>query len=86
VLDRKTKVTKIEVEQFKSLFPMQKIQRIKSSPYKIKVDHSWMSSFGKPMKLIKKNVIKIDEEGKSIIKSQLFRSLSTRSDWEKGSS
>ena len=36
-------------------------------------------------KINKKNVIKIDEEGKITIKPQLLRSMSTRSEWGEGS-
>jgi len=62
---------------------MQKIQRINSNLEEIKIDRFWISSFDKPMKINKKNVIKIDENGKITIKSQLLRSMSTRSEWEK---
>ena len=54
----------IEVEKFESPTPMQKIQRIKSNPQDIEIDRSWISSFANPTKINKKNVIKIDEEGK----------------------
>jgi len=79
-----TKVTMIEAEKFESPTPMQKIQRIKSNPQDIKIDHSWISSFADPAKINKKNVIKIDEEEKLTIKSQLLRSISTKSDWGEG--
>ena len=36
--------------------------------------------------LIRKNIIKIDEEGKITIKPQLLRSMSIRLDWRNGSS
>ena len=39
-----------------------------------------------PTKIIKKNVIKIDENGKIIVKPQLLRSMSARSEWGEGSS
>ena len=76
----------IEAEKFESPTPMQKIQRIKSNPANIKINHSWISNFANPTKINKKNVIKINKEGKIIIKSQLLRSMSTRSDWGEGSS
>ena len=76
----------IEAEKFESPTPMQKIQRIKSNPQDIKIDRSWISSFANPTKINKKNVIKIDEEGKITIKPQLLRSMSTRSEWGEGSS
>jgi len=79
-IDPKTKVTMIEAEKFKSSTLMQKIQRIKSNPHEIKIDRSWISSFAKPTKINKKNVIKIDENGKITIKPQLLRSMSTRSE------
>ena len=60
---------------------MQKFQRIKSNPQEIKIDHSWISRFANPTKINKKNIMKIDEEGKISIKLQLLRSMSTRSDW-----
>ena len=65
---------------------MQKIQRIKSNPQDIKIDRSWISSFANPTKINKKNVIKIDEEGKITIKPPLLRSMSTKLDCEEGSS
>ena len=71
----------IEAEKFESPTPMQKIQRIKSNPQEIKIDRSWISNFANPTKITKKNIIKIDEEGKITIKSQFLRSKSTRSDW-----
>ena len=58
----------IEAENFESPSPMQKIQRIKYNPQEIKIDHSWISSFANPTKINKKNIIKIDEEGKITIK------------------
>jgi len=61
-------VTIIEVKKFESPTLMQKIQRIKSNPQKIKIDHSWISSFTNPRKINKKNMIKIDENGKITIK------------------
>ena len=39
-----------------------------------------------PTKINKKNVIKIDENGKLTIKPQLLRSMSARSKWGEGSS
>ena len=80
-IDPKTKVTMIEAEKFESPTPMQKIQRIKSNPQDIKIDRSWISSFANPTKINNKNVIKIDEDGKITIKSQLPRSMSTKSEW-----
>ena len=75
----------IEVEKFESPTPMQKIQRIKSNPQEIKIDNLWISNFANPTKINKKNVIKIDEEGKITIRPQLLRSImSTRSVWEEG--
>ena len=74
------KVTMIEAEKFESPTPMQKIQRIKSNPQEIKIDRSWISSFANPTKINKKNIIKIDEEGKITIKPQLLRNMSTISD------
>ena len=65
---------------------MQKIQRIKSNPQDIRINKSWITSFVNPTKINKKNVIKIDEEGKITIKPQLLRSMSTRSEWGEGSS
>ena len=65
---------------------MQKIQRIKPNPQGIKIDCSWISSFANPTKINKKNVVKIDENGKTTIKPQLLRSMSTRSEWGEGSS
>ena len=76
----------IEAEKFESPTPMQKIQRIKSNPQDIKIDHSWISSFADPAKINKKNVIKIDEERKITIKPHLLRSMSTKSDQGEGSS
>ena len=65
---------------------MQKIQRIKPNPQGIKIDCSWISSFTNPTKIDKKNVIKIDENGKITIKLQLLRNMSTISEWGEGSS
>jgi len=65
---------------------MQKIERIKSNPQDIRIDKSWIESFVNPTKINKKNVIKIDENGKIIIKPQLLRSMSARSEWGEGSS
>ena len=65
---------------------MQKLSRIKSNPQEIKIDYSLISSFANLTKINKKNIIKINEEAKITIKSQLLRSISTRSDWEEGSS
>jgi len=72
-------VTRIETEKFKSLTPMQKLQRIESNPQEMKIDMSWISNFANPTKMNKKNVIKIDENGKINIQSQLLRSMSVRS-------
>ena len=52
-IDPKTKVTMIEAGKFESPTPMQKIQRIKSNPEEIKIDHSWISSFASPTKSIR---------------------------------
>jgi len=71
----------IEVEKFESPTPMQKIQRIKSNPQDIRIDKSWIESFVNATKISKKNVIKIDENGKITIKPQLLRSMSARSEW-----
>ena len=71
----------IGAEKFESHTPMQKIQRIKSNYQEIKMDNSQISSFVNPTKINKKNIIKIDEEGKITIKPQLLGSISTRSDW-----
>jgi len=57
-----------EAENFKSPTPMQKIQRTKSNPQEIKIVRSWISSFVNRRKINKKNVIKIDENGKITIK------------------
>ena len=65
---------------------MQKIQRIKSNPHEIKINRSWICNFVNPTKINKKNVIKIDEEGKITIKPQLLRSMSTISEWGERSS
>ena len=65
---------------------MQKIQRIKSNLQEIKIDRSWISSLAKPTKINKKNIIKIDENEKITIKSQLLRSISVRLEWGVGSS
>ena len=42
---------------------------IKSYPHEIKIDRSWISRFANPTKINKKNVIKIDENGKITVKS-----------------
>ena len=76
----------IEAEKFKSPTPMQKIQRIKFNPQDIRVDKSWTACFANPTKLDKKNAIKSDENGKITMKSQLLRSMSTKSEWGEGSS
>ena len=65
---------------------MQKIQRIKSNPQNIRIDKSWIESFVNPTKINKKNVIKINDNGKITRKPQLLRSISARSEWEEGSS
>ena len=74
----------IETQKFESPTPMQKIQRIKSNPEEIKIDRSWIHSFANPTKINKKNVIKIDENGKIIIKPQSLISMSARSEWGEG--
>ena len=74
----------IEAEKFESPTPMQKILRIKSNPQDIRIDKSWIASFANPTKINKKNVIKIDENGKITIQPQLLRSMSTRSEWGEG--
>jgi len=71
----------IDVEKFKSLTPIQKIQRIKFNPQEIKIDRSSISSFVNPTKINRKNVIKIDENGKITNKSQLLRNMSVGSEW-----
>ena len=53
-IDPNTKVTMIEAEKFKSLTPMQKIQKIKSNPQEIKNDRSSISNFANPTKVNKK--------------------------------
>ena len=58
----------MEAEKFESPAPMQKIHRSKSNPQEIKIDLSWISSFANPTKINKKNIIKIDKEGKITIK------------------
>ena len=63
---------------------MQRIQRIKSNPQDIRIDKSQIESFVNPTKIHKKNVIKIDENGKITIKPQLLRSMSARSEWGEG--
>jgi len=83
MIDPKTKVTMIEVEKFESATPMQKIQRIKSNSQEIKIDRSWISSFTNLTKNNKKNIIKMNEEGKITIKPQLLRSMSIISELEK---
>ena len=83
-IDQRTKVTMIEAEKFKSTASMQKIQRIMSNPQDIKINHSWISSFVNLTKINKKNIIKIDMEGKITIKPQLLRSMSKRSALEEG--
>ena len=60
-----------------------KIQRIKSNPQDIRINKSWIQSFVNPTKINKKNVIKIDENGKITIKPQLLRSMSVKAEWEK---
>ena len=84
-INPKTKVTMIEVEKFESLIPMLKIQRINSNPHEIKIDIFWIFSFANP-KLNKKNLIKIDENGRITFKPQLLRSMSARSKWREVSS
>jgi len=75
----------IEAEKFESPTLMQKIQRIKSNPQDIRIDKSWVASFVNPTKINKKNVIKINENKKITIKSQLLRSMSAKSEWGEGS-
>ena len=84
-MDPKTKVTMIEAEKFESATPMQKIQRITSNSYEIKINRSCISSFANPTKINKKIVIKIDENSKITINPQLLRSMSARSEWREGS-
>ena len=57
----------IQAEKFEGPNPTQKIQRIKSNSQKIKIYRSWISSFANPTKINKKNIIKINEEGKSLL-------------------
>ena len=76
----------IEAEKFKSPTPMQKIERIKFNPQEIKIDRSWIPSLANPTKINKKNIIKIDKNGKLTIKPQLLRRMSVRSKWREGSS
>ena len=57
----------IEAKKFEIPTLIQKIQMIKSNPQEIKIDKSWISSFANPAKINKKNVIKIDENGKITI-------------------
>ena len=66
----------IEAEKFKSPTSVQKIQRIKSNPQDIRINKSWIASFANPTKINKKNITKIDENGKITIKPQLLRSIS----------
>jgi len=82
MIDPKIKVTMIEIEKFRSLNPMQKIQRIKFNPQEIKIHRSWISRFANPIKIDKKNVIKIDEYRKINIKRQLLRRMNARSKWK----
>jgi len=65
----------IEAEKFESPTPMQKIQRIRANPQDIRINKSLIGGFSNPTKISKKNVIKIDENGKITIKPQLFRSM-----------
>jgi len=58
----------IEAEKFESPTPMEKTQSIKSNPQDIRIDKFWIASFANPTKINKKNVIKIDENGKITIK------------------
>jgi len=74
----------IKGEKFESPTPMQKNQRIKFNPQEIKIDWPWISSFANTMKIKKKNIIKIDDNGNIPIKPQLLRSMSTRSKWGEG--
>ena len=73
----------IDAEKFECPTPIQKTQRTKSNLHEIKIDKSWITTFANPTKTNKKSVIKINENGKIIIKPQLLRSMSTRSEWEK---
>jgi len=59
---------------------------IKSNPQGIKINTSLIASFANPTKINKKIVIKIDENEKIMIKPQLLRSMSARSEWGEGSS
>ena len=45
---------------------MQKIQRIKSNTQDIRIDKSQIASFANSTKINKKNMIKIDEDGKTL--------------------
>ena len=54
------------IEAEESPTPMQRTQRIKSNPQDIRIDKSWIESFVNPTKMNKKNVIKINENGKSL--------------------
>jgi len=67
-IDPSTKIMKIKAEKFESPALKQKIQRIKFNYQDIKVDRSWVYSFVNPTKINKKNIIKIDENGKITIK------------------
>jgi len=76
----------IEAKKIESPTSMEKIQRVKSNPQDIRIDKSWIASFANPTKINKKNVIKIDENGKITVKPQLLRSMSVGSEWGEGSS
>ena len=51
----------------------------------IKIDKSCISNFANPKKINNKNVVIIDENGKTTIKPQLLRSMSGRSEWGEAS-
>ena len=65
---------------------MQKNQRIKCNLLKIKIYSLRYLALPIVKKVNKKNIIKIDENGKITIKHQLLRSMSTRSERGQGSS
>jgi len=65
-IDLKTKVTMIEVENFESPTPMQKIQRIKSNPQDIRIDNLGSKVLLIQQKLIRKMLLKSMTMGKSL--------------------
>lgn len=83
----KQKVTMVDSEKFEAGSPKQMITPIKTRPHDIKLDKRWITSFDNPTKLMRKNVVKIDEMGKITTKPKLLRSQSTidRRTWEEGS-